>query len=274
MSIYILSDHTSISDEITSSIRDSFTTVQDPHKALVALILVKKPIKVISNMLAKYRHLAIITTMIPHDFNNDRVFFLTSRIKDMSINCFVNYLWPLRSHISHIDTKMCYSNKLNVKTEIMEALSVVSMLVDIAPMNIRISLNDWGAHVSGYDERQNLTTSCYVNKNSTYNSFYEQIEVIMRDGQRYALRGSDELGQHTYEERYGAAWQTIVKDTLNRNRYYQQKLTMIILKVKGPTGTPNETTTPWPEGGRDAWVSGENTRTNLPNLPNRGLNCW
>lgn len=250
--VFIYSDYRlgifkEIIDSITST--HTFSIVNDAHKAHVALVLFERPIKKITDLLNSYPHLSVLTTMIPHDFNDDRVFFLNSRMRDLSVNTFVNYLWSLRNQISHIDIKMCYPNVLNVKTEVMEALSIVSMLVGVSSLNVRFSFNDSGAHASGYDRDRNLTTSCYVNTGAQ-SSFYEEIQVITRDGQRYTLTGSDRLGQHTYEERYGSAWQTIVEEAAHKHRYYQQNIHLIILKVKGPTRGRGPATSSRPERGR------------------------
>lgn len=236
MLIFIYSDYSSIFKEIIDSIKSIYYVqiVKDPVQASIALVLMERPIRKITDLLDSYPHLSVLTTMIPHDFKDKRVYFLNSRMRDLNVNCFVNYLWQLRNQISHVDIKICYSKNLNLKTEVMEAMSVVSMLVGIGSINFRFSFNDNAVHVSGYDRERNITVSCYVN-NGGSDAFYEEIEVITRRGERYVLTGSDELGPHSYEERYCASWQTILEEVSQKNRYYQQNIDLIILKVKGPS---------------------------------------
>lgn len=251
MLIFIYSDFSSIFEEIIDSIKSNHCvkTTKDPAQANIALILMERPIKKITEFLDRYPDLSILTTMIPHDFEDKRVYFLNSRMRDLHVNCFVNYLWQLKNKISHINMKLCYS-KLNLKTEVMEAISVVSMLVDIDSINFSISFNKNAVYVSGYDTKRNITVSCYVNNGG--NDFYEEMEVITIYGERYKLTGSDELGPHSYGERYCASWQTTLNEVFQKNGYYQENNDLIILKVKGSFRNFTEGRRPLsgPENGR------------------------
>ena len=200
----------------------------------MALVLNERPVHKIEQLLTKYPHLTILTTMTPYLFNNDRVFFLNGRRRDLNINCFVNYLWDVRHRINHIDIKIGYNTSIDLRTEAMEALSVIAMLIvfDVSKLTVHMSSNNDGCHMSCYERSENFTASCYITRKSP-STFFEEITVFTTDGRRYTLNGGD-VGAHSYAERYGAAWQTILEETLkDKKRTYQQNIEQLILKVKG-----------------------------------------
>lgn len=219
--------------EIAESIASHTKLVRNASDATLALVLNQHPVKKIERLLAEYPKLKVLTTMTPHDFRDPRVFFLNSRCRDLDVNCFANYLWDIQNLVTHIDMKMGYGPSINLRTEAMEALSVIDLLTgfNMADLNVRFSFNDNGLHMSCYERGSNFTASCFITRVSEA-TFFEEISVFTSDGGRFTL-DSGEMGNHTYAERFGAAWQTIVDETEGGNRNHQKNIKQLVLKVKG-----------------------------------------
>lgn len=236
--VYLDRSH-SFFNEIARSFSDC-SLVDNPSDAKLALVLVASPVSKIESLLKEHPHLLILTPVIPHDFNDERVYYLNGRCRDLDMNCFVNHLWDIRSTIVHIDVKIGYNSSINLRTEAMEALSVISMLIpfDVSKLNVRMSFNEHNVHVSCYERAENFTASCYITKESN-DTFFEEVTVFTLGGGRYTLDAGD-MGAHTYAERYAAAWQTIMEETLwQRKRTYQIGVKKLISKTKGSSSRFN-----------------------------------
>lgn len=206
--------------DMKRSMSRTVTVVTSMKDADVAVVLYRRPVHKVMHLLSAFPDLLIICPMTPHEFNDRRVYFMNSRMRDLSINVFVNTLCDLRGDITHVDIRMT-NPEVNLESEVMEALSVVNMLHHLEDVSVRLTFNDNGVHASCADRSRNFTASCYV---GVGDRFFEEISVFTKSHGKFTL-GSDDTAPHTYAERYSGAWDTVVKEVRQRNRFYQKKIT-------------------------------------------------
>ena len=205
-----------------------FELTDDTSIADIALVVIQtNTISFIEKLLYRYSNLKIITDMISHDFNSNRVYMLNLKMRDPFINTLVNNVFGLK--ISHIDITLVYHD-LNLKSEVMNALCVVGMIFGWDnyknELTLRFSYNDMSVHVSGYSRKLNFTLSIFISNNGEYNTFNETINVFSIDNGIFVL--DNDYHQHSYYERYGSAMQTVLIDAINNNWYYQYRIPLIV----------------------------------------------
>jgi hypothetical protein len=211
------------------SLHSHVDITDDINIADIALILNSDIdiIRLVNDLLLDYKKLKIIIECTPYDFNSDRVYMLNTKMRDMCMHLLVNNTRGLT--ITHIDIHLVHLN-LNLNAEIMNGLSLVAMILgwDTYIQNkltLTFSYNKYSAHVSGTSNELNFTLSILVS-NTGHDEFNETVKIFTKSDGIFIL--DNDIHNHSYGERYGAAIQTILFDTMQNNFYYQHLLKSVI----------------------------------------------
>lgn len=226
--------------EITNSIKSRRHAVEETSNLIdadLALIL-QKPLeisKTISNIRKYSINIPILTT--PTISNDRNIYFFNDRLLDLNINIFLNNLHGLEQDVVHVDCNLRYRG-LNLRTEMIGMLSVINELHAIT--NVKYSFNGKNClHINGYDNNRSFTFSCFI-FNCSDSGFNESFNVYTRNNGVFKLDSGD-MGRHSYSERYGASWDTIVENIVNGGVLKQEKI-IDMLKIDRSLGSTTAST--------------------------------
>lgn len=185
------------------------------------IALVLHPQRHLKEKIASIRHhsptIPVMTiTNDPSILECDNMIFpLHSRLFDLSVMTFLNYIRNIRHDVVHVDCQVA-SKGLHLKSEVTEQLLVVDHIHDVSKTTLRFSFNDHNSvHVSGYSDG-NFSLSCFVSNCSE--NFCESFTVYTKSNGIFHLKAPYECIQSSYQERYGAAWERCVKTCTTRHK--------------------------------------------------------
>lgn len=218
------------------SLSNYLVVVDDLSRAdIVAVFYPRNLIKTVNRLLAQYDHYMILIEMTAYDFKSNRVFMINSKLRDNCIVNFKNNFYGL--DIVHVDITLIHY-EMNLRAEVMNSLLLVGDIVGwyhYEQLQLRFSYNDHSVHVSGYDRERNFTLSIFIS--NTGIDFDETITVYTRHDGIFKL--DSDLHDHSYGERYGAAIQKIVMETISQNLYYQRNIPLVIKSCVTDSSRPS-----------------------------------
>jgi hypothetical protein len=228
------SQHNPILNELLTNKLVVVDTLKDAD--VVAVFFSRNVVRFVENLLTKPGHnFNILIEPIPHDFNSNRVHMINTKLRDLCIANYKNYLFGLE--VVHIDFSFVYRG-LNLKAEVINCLSVVGDIIGWENydnrLKLRFSYNDNSVHVSGYIREMNFTLSIFIS-NTMFQGYNETIKVFTKSDGIFTLDSDNH--DHNYGERYGAAIQKILEESVQNNHYYQFKLKSVIKSCLGPGGS-------------------------------------
>jgi hypothetical protein len=201
---------------------------------IVAVFYSRNLINTVEDLLKNTSKCKILIEMTNYDFNNNRVFMINNKIRDLCIANFKNNIFGLEP--AHVDIQFTHKN-LNLRAEVMNCLLVTGDIIGWKNYNeklqLRFSYNNDSVHVSGYIREQNFTLSIFIS--NTGINFNETITVYTRYDGIFKL--SNDYHEHTYEERYAASFQKLIGEVFSNDNYYQFYIPLVIKSCLGGSGS-------------------------------------